>query len=94
MKTAIDWIGRGKATQVNARFSAMASHYLFDPQFCNPASGWEKGQIEKNVQDSRRRFWQVMPAFVDPYPAWHAAWNDCRGMGGGEAKSDATGPSL
>jgi hypothetical protein len=21
-------------------------------QFCNPASGWEKGQIEKNVQDA------------------------------------------
>lgn len=65
MKTAVDRIGIGKARQVNARFSAMASHYLFDPAFCNPASGWEKGQIEKNVQDSRRRFWQVMPAFPD-----------------------------
>jgi transposase len=46
MKTAVDRIGIGKARQVNARFSAMASHYLFDPQFCNPASGWEKGQID------------------------------------------------
>ena len=49
MKTAVDRIGSGKARQVNARFSAMASHYLFEPEFCNPASGWEKGQIEKNV---------------------------------------------
>jgi transposase len=57
MKTAVDRIGSGKARQVNARFSAMASHYLFEPEFCNPASGWEKGQIEKNVQDARRRLW-------------------------------------
>jgi hypothetical protein len=39
----------------------MASHYLFEPEFCNPASGWEKGQVEKNVQDARRRLWQAMP---------------------------------
>jgi len=72
MKTAVDQIGTGKARQVNKRFAAMASHYLFDPDFCNPASGWEKGQIEKNVQDSRRRFWQNMPAFpdIDAMNAW------------------------
>ena len=57
MKTAVDRIGSGKARQVNARFAAMASHYLFEPEFCNPASGWEKGQVEKNVQDARRRLW-------------------------------------
>ncbi len=39
-------------------FAAMASHYLFDPDFCNVASGWEKGRVEKSVQDSRRRIWQ------------------------------------
>ena len=33
--------------------------------FCNPASGWEKGQVEKNVQDARRRLWQPMPSFPD-----------------------------
>jgi transposase len=65
MKTAVDRIGSGKIRQVNARFAAMASHYLFEPEFCNPASGWEKGQVEKNVQDARRRLWQKMPAFPD-----------------------------
>ncbi|SFD26049.1 IS21 family transposase, partial [Devosia psychrophila] len=65
MKTAVDRIGSGKARQVNARFAAMASHYLFEPEFCNPASGWEKGQIEKNVQDARRRLWQPLPNFPD-----------------------------
>lgn len=59
MKTAVDRVpGRGKARIVNARFAAMAAHYLFDPDFCNVASGWEKGRVEKNVQDTRRRIWQ------------------------------------
>lgn len=57
MKTAVDKVGTGKARQVNARFAALASHDLFEPEFCNPASGWEKGQVEKNVQDARRRSW-------------------------------------
>ena len=55
MRTAVDRVGAGKARQVNARFAAMASHYLFEATFCNPASGWEKGQVEKNVQDARRQ---------------------------------------
>lgn len=57
MKTAVDKVLKGKGRIVNARFSAMCSHYLFDPDFCNVASGWEKGVVEKNVQDSRRRIW-------------------------------------
>jgi len=65
MRTAVDRVGRGKERQVNARFLAMASHYVFEPEFCNPAAGWEKGQIEKNVQDSRHRLWQPMPEFSD-----------------------------
>ena len=58
MKTAVDKVKKGKSRIVNTRFAAMTSHYLFDPDFCNVASGWEKGVVEKNVQDSRRRIWQ------------------------------------
>ena len=57
MKTAVDKVQRGKQRIVNARFAAMCSHYLFDADYCNVASGWEKGVVEKNVQDSRRRIW-------------------------------------
>ena len=56
-KTAVDKVGKGKGRTVNARFAALASHYLFDPDFCNVASGWEEGVVEKNVQDSRWRIW-------------------------------------
>ena len=65
MKTAVDRVGRGKARAVNARFTAMVSHFLFEATFCNPAAGWEKGQIEKNVQDARPRIWHAIPKFAD-----------------------------
>ena len=57
MKTAVDKVLKGKGRVVNARFAVMCAHYLFDADFCNVASGWEKGRVEKNVQDSRRRIW-------------------------------------
>jgi transposase len=63
MKTAVDKIGRGKQRQINKRFYAMVSHYLFEPEFCNPASGWEKGQVEKAVQDARHGLWYDPPPF-------------------------------
>jgi transposase len=65
MRTAVDRVGVGKKRDVNARFMAMTSHYVFEPDFCNPAAGWEKGQVEKNVRDARHRLWQGMPAFPD-----------------------------
>jgi hypothetical protein len=51
--------------QVNIRFLAMANHDVFEPEFCNPASGWEKGQVEKNVRGSRHQILQAMPDFPD-----------------------------
>jgi len=57
MKTAVDKVSKGNGRIVNTRFFAMTAHYLFDPDFCNVASGWEKGIVEKNVQDTRRRVW-------------------------------------
>ena len=57
MLTAVDKVKKGKGRVVNARFAAMCAHYLFDADFCNRASGWEKGRVEKDVQDSRRRIW-------------------------------------
>ena len=85
MKTAVDKVGKGKARDVNQRFSAMCAHYLFDADFCNVASGWEKGVVEKNVQDSRRRIWlearEQRFSSLDPLNAWLAErckqlWNE------------------
>jgi transposase len=57
MKTAVDKVGLGKKRVINARFEAMTGHYLFEPEFCNVASGWEKGIVEKNVRDRRTSIW-------------------------------------
>ncbi|WP_297830427.1 IS21 family transposase [Thermomonas sp.] len=72
MKTAVDKVRAGKRRDVNTRFTALTSHFLFEPEFCNPASGWEKGQIEKNVLDARRRLWPTVPPMpsLDALNSW------------------------
>jgi len=82
---AVDKVGRGKQRQVNVRFRAMVSHFMFESDFCNPAAGWEKGQIEKNVRDARYRLWHDAPAFRDlaELNAWleqrcKALWHEIR----------------
>jgi len=87
MKTAVDKVKKGKGRVVNERFAVMCAHYLFDADFCNVASGWEKGVVEKNVQDSRRRIWidaakQRFGSFVE-LNAWlsarcRALWEEIR----------------
>ena len=74
MKTAVDRTPRqDRGRVVNARFAAMTAHYLFEPDFCNVASGWEKGRVEKGVQDARRRIWQEAQAQrFDSFPALNA----------------------
>lgn len=64
MTTAVDKIRRGKERDINRRFLAMVNHFVYELTFCNPASGWEKGQIEKNVQDARHRLWHDAPSFA------------------------------
>lgn len=56
MKTAVQKILIGKNRKFNMRFSEMASHYLFEPIACTPASGWEKGQVENQVSTVRCNF--------------------------------------
>jgi transposase len=74
MKTAVDKVRKGKGRVVNSRFAVMCAHYLIDADFCNVASGWEKGIVEKNVQDSRRRVWleatQRRWGGIDELNAW------------------------
>lgn len=41
MRTAVDKVLKGKGRMINARFAVMCAHYLFEPEFCNRASGWD-----------------------------------------------------
>lgn len=56
MTTAIKKVLRGRDRILNEKFAQMASHYLFTVVACTPASGWEKGRVEKQVGDTRRNF--------------------------------------
>ena len=40
-------------------------HYRFQADFCNPASGHEKGNVENKVGYSRRNFFVPVPVFDD-----------------------------
>ena len=53
MKTAVDKVGQGKRS-VNARFEAMTGHYLFEPEFCNRAAGWEKESSRRTSRTGAR----------------------------------------
>jgi transposase len=87
MRTAVDKVKKGKGRVVNERFATMCAHYLVDAEFCNVASGWEKGVVEKNVQDSRRRIWidaaKIKFASFTELNAWladrcRALWQEVR----------------
>ena len=64
MKTAVDAVFVGKQRVFNRRFLLMADHYMFEPTACTPAAGWEKGQVENQVQTSRERFFKPRLRFA------------------------------
>jgi len=55
LKTCVDAVLHGKERRFNPRFLMLMNHYLIAPEACTPSAGWEKGQVEKQVQDIRRR---------------------------------------
>jgi transposase len=63
LKTVVTKIYRGKDREYNARFLECSSHYLFEIEACTPAAGWEKGQVERQVQSLRKRFFMPRLSF-------------------------------
>lgn len=64
MKTAVTTVFTGKDRVFNRRFLIMADHYMVEPTACSPAAGWEKGQVENQVQTIRGRFFQPRLKFA------------------------------
>ena len=63
MKTAVKSIGTGKAREFNAEFLGLMNHYMIEPVACTPASGWEKGQVERQVRTLRKQVFEPMLSF-------------------------------
>ena len=55
MKTAVNAVFVGKGRAYNHRFRQMCSHHLVEPVACTPGAGWEKGQVERQVDHVRGR---------------------------------------
>ncbi|NTZ42109.1 hypothetical protein G7A66_03165 [Altererythrobacter sp. SALINAS58] len=64
MKTAVTTVFVGKERIFNRRFLVMADHYMVEPTACSPAAGWEKGQVENQVQTIRGRFFKPRLRFA------------------------------
>ncbi|WP_339062118.1 hypothetical protein [Tepidibacillus marianensis] len=65
MKTAVKKVLEGTKREEQEAFIQFRSHYLFDAQFCAPAKGNEKGQVEKLVQTARSQFLVPVPQVSD-----------------------------
>lgn len=63
LKTAVNKILPGKERIFNETFHAMMTHFNIEPVACTPASGWEKGQVERQVSIHRQRFFKPMLSF-------------------------------
>src|SRR5215469_18837383 len=49
----------GRLVRFLPRFLGFAREYSFYPRACNPASGWEKGKIERAIGYLRQNFWPL-----------------------------------
>ena len=65
LTTAVHRILHGRGRELNARFGELAAHYVFQPIFATPASGWEKGLVEGLVGYARRTFLVPIPTTPD-----------------------------
>ena len=72
MKTAVGTIFVGRKRAHGRRFMRMCSHCLVDPVACTPASGWETGQFENQLDLVRKRFFtpRVRVKGFDELNAW------------------------
>ncbi len=64
-KTMVVRIGKGKEREFHPRFLALMNHYLMDCVACTPASGWEKGQVENQVNVLRNQLFKPKLCFDD-----------------------------
>jgi len=71
-KTMVTYVSRSKDRVFHPRFLALMNHYVIEPVACTPASGWEKGQVENQVQFLRGELFTPRLAFddLDALNAW------------------------
>lgn len=66
LKNAVEKVLKGRGREEQESFISFRSHYLFQAEFCNVRSGWEKGGVEGKVGYSRRNWLIGAP----PFESW------------------------
>lgn len=56
LKDAVAKVLKGRGREEQDSFISFRTHYLFQAEFCNVNSGWEKGGVEGKVGYGRRNF--------------------------------------
>lgn len=64
-KTVAAALLTGRSRQLNQRYAALASHYVFEPLFCLPARGNEKPVVENRVKTLQRKWATPVPQVRD-----------------------------
>ena len=62
MSTAVAQVLEGAERKLTDGFTRFMLHYRFEADFCNPASGNEKGNVENKVEYIRERFFVPVPS--------------------------------
>jgi hypothetical protein len=65
MTTAVVKVLKDGERELSEGFARFKLHYRFEADFCNPASGNEKGNVENKVGYSRRNFFVPVPVIED-----------------------------
>lgn len=65
LSPAVKKIHKNGVRELTESFERFVLHYGFEPEFCNPASGNEKGHVENMVKYIRNNFLLPAPYFTD-----------------------------
>ena len=77
MSTAVARVLKGTERVLTDGFSRFMLHYRFQADFCNPASGNEKGNVENKVGYSRRNAFVPVPAITSFDEFNNHLWDWC-----------------
>src|SRR5262249_23122522 len=93
LRLAVVRILVGGERALTARFAALASHYLFEPCFCRPGKGHDKGGVEARGKALRRQALVPIPngPTLDAINAALLARMDARLETGGDLAGDTIG---
>ena len=77
MTTAVAQVLKDGERTLTDGFSRFMLHYRFQADFCNPASGNEKGNVENKVGYSRRNFFVPVPTITSFEEFNQELWEKC-----------------